>query len=94
MESLRKALKEYNKKGLTLQDAAPVAIIMVVLAIVLSVGGTILTTMSASGSVNQTIIDEGSAALATFADWQSIIAIVVVAALVIGIIYGVFMKNR
>ena len=84
------------KLQLGLGDLQNVAIIFVVLAVVLAVGSYILVTIgqqpgfnTANAVANETL-QSGSAALHTFSTWLPILAIVIVAAIVIYILMGVF----
>ena len=84
-----------NKKGaVTLDQVAPVVLILVTIAIFLSVGAMILdefkTQAEADYSTSSTAYNataEGLAGLQNLAEWQTIIAVVVAAAVVIGLIY-------
>lgn len=84
------------KAQLGLGDLQTVAIIFVVLAVVLAVGAYILTTIgsqpgfSTANSVANTTLTQGQNAISTFATWLPILAVVIVAAIVIYILVGVF----
>jgi hypothetical protein len=72
-----------------LQDLAGIAIIFVVVAIVISIGSDVLTEVrvgKTSGSVEYNASTYGLEGLEELASWLPTIAIVVVAAVVIGII--------
>ena len=72
-----------------LQDLAGIAIIFVVVAIVVSIGADVLSNIRGTASLNDTkwnATTYGLQGLEELASWLPTIAIVVVAAVVIGII--------
>lgn len=86
----------HKKKGFELKNLASLAITFVVLAIVLSFGSTILQNLQ---DTNEAAGDNTSAFNATangiesvteFADWLPTLALIVVAAVIIGIIVRFF----
>ncbi|MEM3416248.1 MAG: hypothetical protein QW719_02845 [Candidatus Micrarchaeaceae archaeon] len=92
---MRKHLGGHMKLQLGLGDLEGIAIIFVVLAVVLAVGAYILSTIGTTAnfpanSVSATTLSNGQTALNTFATWLPILAIVIVAAIVIYILIGVF----
>jgi len=81
----------------TLQDLAPYAILFVVVAVVLGVGATILATIQTGQTANSTAWNAtggGLTAIGTFSSWQNTLAIVVVAAVVIGVVATIFYNRK
>jgi choline-glycine betaine transporter len=83
-----------SKKGaFTIGDLSGIAITLVILAIILGIGATILDsiqdTQTADGyAYNST--QEGLKGLKTLSDYQTVIALVAVAAVVVGIVLAFF----
>lgn len=99
-----------NKKGLSIQDMAPLSIAMVFIAVVLGIGATVLSDVQAdqvtattacglnsSGGTEGTLLYTGCGydynasanglnAVDTFSGWLPTIALVVAAAIVIGVL--------
>lgn len=80
-----------------LEDLSGIAIIFVVVAIVLGIGATVLdnvqdTQTADSYAYNATT--EGLEALDEFAGWQTTLAVIVVAAVVIGVIGFFWQRGR
>jgi len=85
-----------NKKGFTLNDLSGIAITFVVLAVVLGIGGTILTSIQAGQTTDGYAYNsttDGLQALAELSGWQTTLAVIVVASVVIGVI-GFFYGRR
>lgn len=85
-----------SKKGYTVGDLLPLGIAFVVISIALSIGATVVTDVRSdqtSGTVAYNISTAGLDSLQTFADWLPTIALVVVAAIIIGIII-VYLARR
>ena len=86
-----------NKKGLTLADAAPAVIMLVVITIVLGIGASILTTVQStqtSGSIAYNASGYGLTGVNTFSQWVPTISIVLAAALVIGLVMAYLSFRR
>jgi len=82
-----------NKKGYDLKALAGLAITFVVLTIVIAFGATILKDIQddqTSGDADYNASDKGMESLNTFADWLPTLALIVVAAVIIGIIVRYF----
>ena len=80
-----------NKKGAI--DLTELAIGIVVLGIVVSVGATILINVrdtSTSGTVAYNLSDDAATGIAEYGNWFKIIVIVGVAAVVLGLIFMAF----
>ena len=83
------------KAQMGIGDLQTVAIVFIVLAVVLAVGSYILTSIGTQGAfgantvANQTL-GYGQTALKTFSSWLPILAVVIVSAIVIYILVGVF----
>ena len=80
-----------NKKGAI--DLTELAIGIVVLGIVVSVGATILINVrdtSTSGTVAYNLSDDAATGIAEYGNWFKIIVIVGVAAVVLGLIFLAF----
>ena len=89
-------MKWLSKKGFTLGQMVPVAIMFVVIAIVISLGATVLAGMQdtqTADSVAFNTTGAGLDSLSTFGDYLPTIALVVVISLIIGII-SVYLMNR
>lgn len=79
-----------------LEDLSGIAIVFVVLAIILGIGATILTSVQEGQTANTyayNATESGLEALDELAGWQTTLAVIVVAAVVIGVI-GYFYSNR
>ena len=79
-----------------LEDLSGIAIVFVVLAVVLGIGSTILTSIQTGQTSNgfaYNASQQGLTALDELASWQDTLAIIVVAAVVIGVI-GLFYSRR
>lgn len=79
-----------------LEDLSGIAITFVVLAVVLGIGATILTSVQSGQTANSYAYNasqEGLVAVDELAGWQQTLAIIVVAAVVIGVI-GLFYTRR
>lgn len=81
-----------NKKGLTLGDAYPAILTIVLVGIVLGIGlyvlsqvDTQITDATASDAINDTMVG-----LATFSSWIAVIVVVVAAAIVLGVVLSSF----
>ena len=76
-----------------LQDVPAIAVIFLIIAIILGIGATILTEIQdtqTDDGIAHNITGEGLTALETFGDWQNILAIVAISAVVIGIVVFFF----
>ena len=85
-----------NKKGYTVGDLLPLGITFVVLAIALSFCADIVNDIQDTQTVNGTawnISGAGLNSVQVFADWLPTIALVVVAAIIVGIII-VYLARR
>ena len=79
--------------ALTIGDIAPLAITFVVVAIVLGVGADVLDNIQDGQSQNSSAYNAtgyGLTAIGKFSNWLPTIAVIVVAAVIIGIIYMYF----
>ena len=95
-------LDKSNKKGQAaniLSQAPAAVIILVIIAVVIGVGATVLdevsVTQQTSGGVNETgaafnATADGLSGLTTFSSFQPTIAVIVVAVIVIGLLLGGF----
>lgn len=78
---------------MNLQDLIPIGITLVVIAIVVSMGATILNDIQSgqtAGTTAYNATDNGLEATNTLANWLPTIAIVVASAIVIGIVVSAF----
>jgi hypothetical protein len=78
-----------NKKAMGLNDLSGIAITFVVVAIVLGIGATILTSVQTGQTANGFAWNAtagGLAGLQQISSWQVTLAIITVAAVVIGVI--------
>lgn len=97
--NLKKGLKGSYKGQLGVGDLTTIGIVFVVLAVVLSIGAYILTSVNtaagfAANSVSANVVTQGTSALNTFATWLPILAVVIVAGIVIYILVNVFSGGR
>ena len=82
-----------NKRGFELSTLASIAVTFVVLAIVLSFGGTILGDLRDDQTVNEVDYNattKGLESIEEFSSWLPTLAIIIVAAVIIGIIVRYF----
>jgi hypothetical protein len=80
-----------------LADAPPAVIMLVVIAIVLGIGGSILTTVQTTQTANSVAYNasaQGLTGIQTFSNWVPTIAIVLAAALVIGLVMAYLAFRR
>ena len=85
-----------GKTKMRLNDMPGIVITFVVIAIILGIGGTILTSVQdgqTAGSYAHNATEQGLEAVDEFAGWQTTLAIIVVASVVIGVI-GFFYQAR
>ncbi len=93
-------MKHLNKRGqraFTIADMGTIAIALVVAAVILGMGSTILAKLKGQQTVNGTAYNasnSGIEGLSTMAEFIPTIAIVAVAAIVIGIILVFFGRPR
>jgi hypothetical protein len=89
-------MKKMNKRGVSLQEAPMVVVILVVIAIVLGLGQTILQNIGSTQTANSyaaNATNDGQVGLDTFSNFQTTIAIVVVAGIILGVIAAVLMRQ-
>jgi len=92
---MRKLVK--SKKGISLEMVPTVVVLLVVIAIVLSLGSTILENVKNSTAANSYAYNstlDGQIGLETFSGFQNTIAIVVVAGVILAIIFGVLVRRQ
>ena len=79
-----------DKKGMALQDLYGVILVLVLVAVLLGLGLTVLAKMEASSGITGTASDAINDSITAIADipstWLGIIVIVVVAVIVIGLL--------
>lgn len=78
-----------------LQDLAPIAVSFVVVGIVLGIGANILSEVETSltaGSDAALAVDNATAGIAELASWLPTIALIIAAAVIIGILFFAFSK--
>ena len=86
-----------NKKGFTLGQLAAVGVTFVVIAIVLGMGAKVLEKVEGGMTENTTASDavlNGTSGVAELASWLPTIAIIVAAAVIIGIVVTYFAVGR
>lgn len=84
-----------NKKG-QLQNLSAGALALVSVAVLVGFGALILAELSADSSItgtSQSVIDNGTEAMATFGKFTPLIALVIVAGVILGIILAVFARR-
>ena len=82
-----------TKKGFTIQDLSGVGVTLVVTAVVLAIGATILSNLQASQTASSVAFNAtgyGLTSLNTLSSYMPTVALVAVAAVVIGIILVFF----
>jgi len=80
---------------MNLNDLSGVAITFVVLAVVLGIGGTILSSIQSGQEVDSAAYNatgDGLAAITEISGWQVTLAVIVVASVVIGVISYFYQK--
>jgi hypothetical protein len=91
-------MKRMNKKGFSLSAVPQLAIVLVVIAVVLGVGATVLTevqTTQTADTYAYNATENGLSGVDTLAGWQPTIATIIAAAVVIGIISAyMFFRGR
>lgn len=78
-----------SKKGFQITEVPTLAIVLVVIAVVLGVGATILTqvqTTQTTNSLPYNITQQGLSAQSDFAGWQGTWVVIIAAAVVLGIV--------
>lgn len=76
--------------ALTVGDLTPIAMVILVAIIAISIGATVLTSIQGTqtaDAADYNITGKGLTALGTFSDFFQVIAVVAVAAVVIGLVY-------
>ena len=84
---MRQLLK--SKKGFNINDVPALAILLVVIAVVLGVGMTVLSqvkTTQTTNSLAYNVTTRGETAVEDLSEWQTTWAVIIAAAVVIGII--------
>ncbi len=83
-----------NKKGLSVGALSPLITTLLVVTILLAITLVILTTFmdisGISGTTAETAINDSVTALADIPTWLPLIIIVVIAAILLGLVFGVF----
>ena len=90
-------MKAMGKKGFQLSEVPGIVIILVVVAIVLGLGGTILSQVQSTQTANTVAYNAtgyGLTGVSTMASWQPTWAVIIAAAVVIGIIAAYLMFGR
>jgi hypothetical protein len=89
-------MEKLNKKGMSLNDMPGLAITFVIIAIVLGIGATIMTSIQDDQTADSFAYNSSQAGLEAineFSSWQSTLAIIVVSAVVIGVV-SMFFRRR
>lgn len=87
----------FSKKGFTISDLSNIGITLVILAIILGIGATILANIQATQTTNSVAYNTsgfGLTGLSTLGSYVPTIALVAVAAVVVGIVLTFFGRNR
>jgi len=82
-----------NRKGMAMGDLSSVVLAFVVVAIIVGIGATVLTSVQTTQTANSLAYNATSSGLTgidTFGDWLPTIAVISAAALVIGLIINYF----
>ena len=83
-------MKKLSKKGFNLTEVPQLVIVLLVIAIVLGVGATVLTQIQGtqtSGGRAYNITQEGLEGQTDLSEWQTTWVVIVAAAVILGIIY-------
>lgn len=78
-----------SKKGFQITEVPSLVVVLLVIAIVMGVGATILTQIQAtqtSGTYAYNITEDGLSGQQSLSDWQATWVVIVAAAVVIGIV--------
>ena len=97
INAIPKYLMKIGKRGYELSQLAGIAVTFVVLAIVLSFGATILGNLQddqTSGEVDYNATQHGLESMEEFSSWLPTLAIIIVAAIIIGIVVRYFAFGR
>lgn len=89
-------MKKWNKKGFTLDQVPAAVMMLVVIAIVIGLGSTVLSNIQATQTTNSYAANatiSGLQGLKTVSDFQPTIAIVVVAGVILGIVAMVLIRR-
>ncbi len=87
LNNIRKWMKD--KRGYAVADLLPLGMVFVVLAIALSISATVVTDVqdtTTSGTAAYNVAGFGLTSLTTIGEWLPTIALVVVAAVIIGVV--------
>lgn len=90
-------MKAFGKKGFALSEVPGIVIVLVVVAVVLGLGATILTQVQSTQTANSIAYNAsqyGLTGVNTMASWQPTWAVIIAAAVVIGIIAAYLMFGR
>ena len=85
-----------SRKGFSIGDVPNLGIVLVVIAVVLGVGSTVLTQVQSTQTVNgiaYNVSTQGLTGITTLASWQNTWAVIISASVVVGIIY-LYLMNR
>jgi hypothetical protein len=85
-----------NRKGMSLNEFGGLALAFVLVAIIISIGGTILTqtrSTQTTNAVDYNATTQGLTGITTMSQWLPTIAVIVAAAVVIGVIVRYFQNN-
>jgi len=90
-------MRKLSKKGFQIDQVPSLAILLVVVAVVLGVGMTVLDQVKDTQTTNSlayNVTESGEDALSDLADWQTTWAVIIAAAVVIGIISAYLFFKR
>lgn len=86
-------MNKHKLKGMAINEMSGVVLAFVVVAIIVGIGGTTLTSVQATQTANTAAYNattKGLTGVTTFGDWLPTIAVISAAAVVIGLIYMYF----
>lgn len=91
LKELKKKAKSRRKGALTMDQLGPAALVLVTVAVTIAVGAVMLsefqnTSTVSDGSTADSVIQAGLDALDTFGNFFTVLAIVVIGAIVIGLL--------
>jgi type II secretory pathway component PulF len=87
-----------NKKGYAVGDLLPLALTFVVVAIAIAIGASVLSNVRSSSTFvandyGYNATTKGLAAMSTFGNWLPTLALIVIAAIIIGVLI-MYMANK
>jgi uncharacterized membrane protein YoaT (DUF817 family) len=91
--------KKHTRKGISLGEMVPIALAFVLIGVMLGIGSYINSQIQtvggfAAGTYPYVAVQNATVALATMAQWLQIIAVVIAAGIVIGVLVHSFVGRK